>query len=104
MLLILYNSHYHLFLELLLNYLSSGEKNDFIMFCELIFKAPRGSIVFIDEPEISLHISWQEEYIDRLLEICRMNDLQAVVATHSPNIVNDHLDLFVKSEMYYGQK
>lgn len=81
--------------------LSSGEKNDIIMFYELIFNCKQDDIVLIDEPEISLHISWQEEYIDRLLEICKMNSLQAIIATHSPNIINDHTDLIVRSNMYY---
>ncbi|SDB25198.1 AAA domain-containing protein, putative AbiEii toxin, Type IV TA system [Ruminococcaceae bacterium FB2012] len=75
--------------------LSSGEKNDFVMFYRLIFDAAKNGIVLIDEPEISLHIEWQEEYLDRLIDICKMNNLQAIVATHSPNIVNGHFDLFV---------
>ena len=75
--------------------LSSGEKNDFVMFYRLIFNASKKGIVLIDEPEISLHIEWQEEYLDRLIDICGMNDLQAIVATHSPNIVNSHSNLFI---------
>ena len=81
--------------EIRIDCLSSGEKNDFVMFYRLIFNTPKYGIVLIDEPEISLHIEWQEEYLDRLLDICKMNDLQAIVATHSPNIVNGHFDLFV---------
>ena len=79
-----------------LSCLSSGEKNDLVMFYNLIFNSREGSVVLIDEPEISLHIEWQEEYIDRLLEICEMNGLQAIVATHSPNIVNGHFELYVE--------
>lgn len=75
--------------------LSSGEKNDFVMFYRLIFNTSNNGIVLVDEPEISLHIEWQEEYLDRLIEICQMKGLQAIVATHSPNIVSDHFDLFV---------
>ena len=75
--------------------LSSGEKNDFVMFYRLIFNTSINGIVLIDEPEISLHIEWQEDYLDRLIDICQMNGLQAIVATHSPNIVNGHFDLFV---------
>lgn len=75
--------------------LSSGEKNDFVMFYRLIFNTSVNGIVLIDEPEISLHIEWQEDYLDRLIDICQMNGLQAIVATHSPNIVNGHFDLFV---------
>lgn len=73
--------------------LSSGEKNDFILFYELIFKCHSNSLILIDEPEISLHIAWQQEFINELLEICKMNNMQAIVATHSPNIVDEHWDL-----------
>lgn len=77
--------------------LSSGEKNDLIMFYNLIFNSENGGgLVLIDEPEISLHIEWQEEYIDWLLKICEMNKLQAIVATHSPNIVNGHFELYAE--------
>ena len=76
--------------------LSSGEKNDFVMFYNLVFDSEKNGLVLIDEPEISLHIEWQEEYLDRLLEICEMNGLQAIVATHSPNIVNGHFELYAE--------
>lgn len=72
--------------------LSSGEKHDFIMFYNLIFNAAKGSMVLVDEPEISLHIEWQESYLDNLIEICKANQMQAIVATHSPNIVSTHYD------------
>lgn len=82
--------------EIDLNYLSSGEKHDFIMFYRLIFNNYSNGVVLIDEPEISLHIEWQEDFLNHLIDICRINNLQAIIATHSPNIVNDHLDLFVE--------
>ena len=41
--------------------LSSGEKQILIMFYALLFHAPQGSIVIIDEPEISLHVCWQQK-------------------------------------------
>ncbi len=75
--------------------LSSGEKHDFMMFYHLIFNSERGSLVLIDEPEISLHIEWQESYLDKLVDICSMNSLQAIIATHSPHIVNNHYDFLV---------
>ena len=75
-----------------LSYLSSGEKHDFIMFFNLIFIADKDSMILVDEPEISLHIEWQESYLDHLIEICKMNQMQAIVATHSPNIVSTHYD------------
>ena len=82
--------------ELPLDCLSSGEKNDLIMFYNLIFCSKKGGLVLVDEPEISLHIEWQEEYLDCLLSICELNELQAIVATHSPNIVNGHFELYAE--------
>lgn len=78
--------------------LSSGEKNDFILFYELIFKCNDSSLILIDEPEISLHIAWQQEFIRELIQICDMNNMQAIVATHSPNIVSEYYDLLVDLE------
>lgn len=75
--------------------LSSGEKHDFIMFYELIFNSDKTSVFLIDEPEISLHIAWQMEFIDVLEKICELNGTQAIVATHSPDIVNGHDDLLI---------
>ena len=78
-----------------LDTLSSGEKHDFIMFYNLIFNTSQNGLVLVDEPEISLHIEWQETYLDKLIAICKMNGLQAIVATHSPNIVSSHYDFLV---------
>lgn len=81
--------------------LSSGEKNDLIMFYNLIFNTDKVNLVLVDEPEISLHIEWQEEYLDRLIEICKMNNFQSVVATHSPNIINGHFELYAERGLQY---
>jgi predicted ATP-binding protein involved in virulence len=81
--------------EIELQNLSSGEKHDFILFYELIFNSDEKSIFLIDEPEISLHVAWQVEYIKILEEICKMNGIQAIVATHSPDIVNGRDDLLI---------
>jgi len=75
--------------------LSSGEKHDFIMFYELIFNSDGTSVFLIDEPEISLHVAWQMEFISVLERICELNGTQAIVATHSPDIVNGHDDLLI---------
>lgn len=82
--------------EIPLTLLSSGEKNNFIMFFELIFNCDEGTTILIDEPEISLHVLWQREFIDELLDICEINNLQAIVATHSPIIVGEHTELMIE--------
>jgi energy-coupling factor transporter ATP-binding protein EcfA2 len=45
-----------------------------------------GGIVFIDEPELSLHPLWQERYLKFLQELFGIN-IQFIIATHSPYIV-----------------
>lgn len=82
--------------EMPLTILSSGEKNDLYLFYELIFSTDKVGLVLIDEPEISWHIEWQMSFIDLLKEICEMNHFQAIVATHSPSIINGHIDLIAE--------
>lgn len=81
--------------EIALEKLSSGEKHDFILFYELIFNSNEKSIFLIDEPEISLHVAWQIEYVKILEEICKLNGMQSIIATHSPDIVNNREDLLI---------
>lgn len=80
--------------------LSSGEQHEVILNYELIFKTENNSVILIDEPEISLHILWQKKFINNLLEIAKENSLNIIVATHSPDIVNNHRNLvYVLSEI-----
>lgn len=78
--------------------LSSGEKNEIIMFYYLIFEVKNASILLIDEPEISLHISWQDEFVSEIETIASLKGLQVITATHSPSIIggrwNETFDLF----------
>lgn len=77
-----------------LDRLSSGESHILILYYYLIFLCSSdNSVILIDEPEISMHISWQEEFINCLQDICKMRNMQAIVTTHSPNIVNGHMSL-----------
>ena len=76
-----------------LDSLSSGEKHILIMFYRLLFQAEPGSLVVFDEPEISLHVSWQQRLGPLLNDICRLRDLQILIATHSPQVIHDMWDL-----------
>ncbi|MFA6710453.1 MAG: AAA family ATPase [Candidatus Methanomethylophilaceae archaeon] len=76
-----------------LSKLSSGEKQILIIFYRLLFHATPGSLVILDEPEISLHVSWQQKIGSLLLDISRIRDIQLIVATHSPQIIHDKWDL-----------
>lgn len=72
--------------------LSSGERQLIILIGNLIFNREmlKNRIFIIDEPELSLHISWQEMFIDTLLQ--GQNDIQLIFATHSPAIVSKYHD------------
>lgn len=70
--------------------LSSGEKNEIILLYDMIFMTGRNSIVLIDEPENSLHVAWQREFIDDVEMISKANHSQVLIATHAPAIIGEH--------------
>jgi hypothetical protein len=76
--------------------LSSGEQHQLVLLHELLFDLEPGTLVLIDEPELSLHLTWQERLLPELLEIARAADLDVVLATHSPYIVGERDDLMVE--------
>lgn len=67
--------------------LSSGEKQLLVILAHLSFhkRNQRSSIFIIDEPELSLHISWQEKFVDAILTASP--DTQFIMATHAPAIL-----------------
>ena len=75
--------------------LSSGEQHEVVLLYELLFKVQPNTLVLIDEPEISLHVSWQQEFIDDLIKIAKMQKIRFIIATHSPTIINNRFDLTV---------
>ncbi|AGZ37136.1 ATPase [Pseudomonas sp. VLB120] len=81
--------------EIPLESLSSGEQHELVLMYELLFKVPSGALVLIDEPELSLHVSWQKAFLPELISIAAEVGFSAVVATHSPFIVGDRHDLMV---------
>jgi len=66
-----------------------------------MLRAPKGlsddekEILFIDEPEISLHVDWQERLVslmEQLNSIYRGKRVKLMIATHSPEIIMNHMD------------
>lgn len=84
--------------ELPLSKLSSGEKNLIVIFYEIIFKTGNYSLVMIDEPEISLNINWHYDFIDTLRNIRKKKKIHYLIATHSPQIINDYTNNCVDAE------
>ncbi|WP_292468740.1 AAA family ATPase [Methanolobus sp.] len=78
--------------------LSSGEQHELVLYYELLFKIEPGSLILIDEPEISLHIGWQNEFLNDLMKVIDLAGFDVLIATHSPDIIGDRWDLTVPLE------
>lgn len=87
--------------QISIQHLSSGEKQLITFFANLIFKVKDKSsgIFVVDEPELSLHLSWQKIFIDKVLEINK--DIQLIFATHAPEIIGRRRDKMYKLEKIY---
>lgn len=73
--------------------LSSGEKQIIYIFLKVVNACNKNSIFLMDEPEISLHMSWQEKLINEILNV--NPNQQIIIVTHSPAIVmNGWMDSF----------
>lgn len=77
-------------------HLSSGEKQmlSFLAYCSIC----KNTIIFIDEPELSLSVDWQRLLVPMLLDIPNGN--QYFMATHSPMIYSLYpdKDIFLDSD------
>ena len=69
------------------SHLSSGQKR-LISILSQISDSPNGSTILIDEPELSLHIEWQERLVSALTE--NFPKHKFILATHAPSIVKFH--------------
>jgi len=72
---------------LLFEHLSSGECHLLLQLYALVFEAPEGALVLLDEPELSMHMYWQLHYSKLIAQLAKQRNLQCVVATHSPQIL-----------------
>lgn len=79
-----------------LDALSSGEQHELVLLHTLLFRVEPGSFLLIDEPELSLHVTWQNEFLAELIQIAKKVGFDALVATHSPYIVGERRDLMVR--------
>ena len=70
--------------------LSSGEKQILILLTEALLKVDEPVVYIADEPELSLHVSWQEKLLESLVSLG--GKIQVIVATHSPDIVGKFED------------
>ncbi len=65
--------------------LSSGEKQILVILLTVLVQDNKPAILFMDEPEISLHLDWQRKLIQYIKEL--NPNVQIILATHSPGII-----------------
>ncbi|MEG4347887.1 AAA family ATPase [Microcoleus sp. A003_D6] len=75
--------------------LSSGEQHELVMLYELLFNVKPNSLILIDEPELSLHVAWQVQFLTDLQAIIKLANFDVLIATHAPGIIEDRWDLTV---------
>ena len=73
-----------------IQFLSSGERQLLVFFANLIFgvKDTSSGIFVVDEPELSLHLSWQKVFVKKALEVNK--NVQFIFATHAPEIIGSY--------------
>lgn len=75
--------------------LSSGEQHQIVLAYDMLFRIEANSLVMIDEPELSLHVNWQERFLRDLESVIKVANFDALIATHSPYIINGRNELVV---------
>lgn len=79
-----------------LSNLSSGEKQLLIIFGETLLQRSEPHIFIADEPELSLHVEWQEKLVQGLKILNPYS--QMIFATHSPDIVGKYQNSVINIE------
>lgn len=65
--------------------LSSGEKQMLIILLTVLVEKRQPYTIFMDEPEISLHVEWQQKLISLIREL--NPNAQIILTTHSPAVI-----------------
>jgi predicted ATP-binding protein involved in virulence len=65
--------------------LSSGEKQMLIILLSVLVQDRRHYTLFMDEPEISLHVEWQQQLISLIRDL--NPNTQIILTTHSPAVI-----------------
>lgn len=67
--------------------LSSGEKQMLAILLTVLIEDNEPHVLFMDEPEVSLHVDWQKQLINLILEL--NPNVQIILTTHSPAVIMD---------------
>ncbi len=75
--------------------LSSGEQHLLMLYYKLLFEIEPDTLVMIDEPELSMNVVWQRNFLKDLQRITELRKFDVLIATHSPQIIHDKWDWMV---------
>ncbi len=75
--------------------LSSGEQHLLVLYYQLLFNIEPNTLVMIDEPELSMNVVWQRNFLKDLQRIIELREFDVLIATHSPQIIHDKWDWMV---------
>ena len=79
--------------------LSTGEYHLLYLTILALSTKAKGTVIAIDEPEMSMHISWQRKLIKALVQISSKASPQMIFATHSPDIASNYTNSLT-TELY----
>ena len=65
--------------------LSSGEKQMLVILLTVLVEDQQPYVLFMDEPEVSLHVDWQQQLIELIYEL--NPNVQIILTTHSPAVI-----------------
>ena len=65
--------------------LSSGEKQMLVILLTVLIEDNRPYVLFMDEPEVSLHVEWQQKLIEMIVSL--NPHVQIILTTHSPAVI-----------------
>jgi predicted ATPase len=86
--------------------LSSGEQELLLLFCNILVSRHNNTIFIIDEPELSLNVTWQRQLVRALLRLSANSQVQFLMATHSIELLTQYgsavLPLTTASNVHEG--
>jgi ABC-type glutathione transport system ATPase component len=65
--------------------LSSGEKQMLAILLTVLVEDQKPYVLFMDEPDVSLHFEWQKRLIELVMKL--NPNLQLIMTTHSPAVI-----------------
>ena len=76
--------------------LSSGEFHFLFLMVAALVTRQRGTVIAIDEPEMSMHIAWQPKLIEALVDCASNAHPLFIFATHSPDLAASYPDAMIE--------